>query len=123
MILKYLLLIDTQIVIHLSNSTSWKQNAKTVRFVILTAPFETTPKKHKGIYITMLVTQILVRQWCHLQQHEAKAKYMYGNWLNWLREFIRGLPCYAASPKKLFIFFEKTTMGLSGWCNITHWSS
>ncbi len=26
----------------------------------------------------------------------------------------RGLPCYAASPKKLFSFFEKTTMGLPG---------
>ncbi len=30
----------------------------------------------------------------------------------------KGLWCYAASPKTLFSFFEKTTMGLPGWCNI-----
>ncbi len=29
------------------------------------------------------------------------------------RGVCRGLPCYAASPEKLFIFLEKTTMGLS----------
>ncbi len=39
------------------------------------------------------------------------------------RGVCRGLQCYAASPEKLFSFFEKTTMGLPGWCNITRWKT
>ncbi len=52
-----------------------------------------------------------------------KWKDTFGILIKLTRGVCRGLPCYAASPEKLFSFLEKTTIGLSGRCSITRWSS
>ncbi len=51
---------------------------------------------------------------CHTPLRQYKHPYMVRELIKLTREVCRGLPCYAASPEKLFSFLEKITMGLPG---------
>ncbi len=51
------------------------------------------------------------------------VKVWYISWINWLRESAEVHCAMLLLPKCFFIFWEKTTIRLPGWCNITCWSS
>ncbi len=55
--------------------------------------------------------------------HNTNITRWYEDWSNWLGEFVEVYHVMLLLPKNCLVFWEKTTMGLPGWCNITCWSS